>query len=62
MVSLTEMLVISDFKIRDENQPIIPNRLFKNVETFYLNYLIALEICMKLKDLSRELKASLKAN
>ena len=28
MVSLTEMLVISDFKKMDENQPIIPGRLF----------------------------------
>ena len=29
MVSLTEMLVISDFQKRDENQPIIPDRLFE---------------------------------
>ena len=33
----------------------------KNVEKVYLNYLIALEISMKLKDLSRKLKALLKA-
>ena len=29
MVSLTEMLVISNFKKRHGNQPIIPDRLFE---------------------------------
>ena len=41
MVSLTEMLVISDFKKRDENQPIIPDRLFEECR----NILFKLPYC-----------------
>ena len=47
--------VISDFK-KDLNQQLHLTGCLKNVEKFYLNYLIALEMSMTLKDLSRKLK------
>ena len=51
--------VTSDFKKKDENQPIIPDWLFEERSKVFFNYLIALAISTMLTNLSIDLKTLL---